>query len=672
MSKETTQNVADALPPNVKREGAFSLLPVSGFWLQTLIIFLLGVLFYANTYKNEYAFDDGIVIYENNYTRQGVAGIGKILTTDSFQGFLGDLNNKLLSGGRYRPLSIVTFAIEYEIWGANPHPGHAVNVFLYALTCVLLFWLFRKYISPNNNDIAFIAALLFTIHPIHTEAVANLKGRDEILAGLFIVTTLYGAMAFIVEQKNKALWIVLALFSFILSLLAKENALTLLGILPLTYYFFTKSSPARIALYTAPFLALIVLYFGLRIQFTGFSLSGTNNQEIMNNAYLYAKPAEKFATIFYVLGLYLKLAFWPSPMSYDYSYNQIPYRNFGSPEALFALMVNAALFAWAVWGLRKKTIESYGILFYFMSIAIVSNIVIDIGAFLADRFLFQASMGLSLTVAAVLVGLFKQGTLSPAKRLALSGALGIVTLLAAFKTVARNAEWKNNETLFFADVKSAPNSAKTNRACANYLLKKARNETDRVAKAELLSQSIPYLKKSIEIYPGYIDVWVDLGLAQLLTDNFPSADSAFKRAAAINPIEHNLRIINGSISVYYSEKGYDLAKNQGKFAEGRYCLEKAVEYNNQNVGALNTLGIVYGMLAVKENSVEYYEKSISSLKKATELAPKEFNYWFDLSVSYQNGRDYKNAAFALQKVLELKPDNEGAKKALDALQPYLK
>lgn len=644
-------------------------IPFQNIWLQTLIISILAIVLYANTYSSEYAFDDGIVIFENFYTKQGFAGIGKILTTDSFQGFLGDLNNKLLSGGRYRPLSIVTFAIEYELWGLNPHYGHLVNTLFYALTCGILFLLFRKYIVPNKPDIAFIAAFLFTIHPIHTEAVANLKGRDEILAGLFLITTLYGALAYCKEQKNKLLWATIGIFSFILSLLAKENALTLLAILPLTLYFFTDAKPIKIAGVTLPILLLIIVYFVMRVKLTGFSLSATNNQEIMNNAYLYAKPAEKWATIFYVLGLYLKLSVFPHPMSYDYSFNQIPYRNFGSPEAILAFLANAALFAWAVWEFRKKSIYAYGILFYFLSISIVSNIVIDIGAFLADRFLYQASIGLSLVFAALLVeGAKKVGT---SGKTIVWASLIVIGFLGGAKTIARNAQWKNNETLFFTDVKTCPNSAKTNRACANLLLKKARTEADRTQKAELLNQAIPYLNNAVAIYPGYIDVWVDLGLAYLLTDRFGAADSAFKQAAAINPIEHNLRIINASISVYYSEKGYDLAKNQSRFEEGRACLEKAVEYDKNNVGAWNTLGIVCGLLSMQKNSMELYERSIFALRKSVEIAPKEPNYWFDLSVSYQNGRDFANAVAALEEVLKLKPDHEGAKKTLETLRPLV-
>jgi hypothetical protein len=146
---------------------------------------------YANTFGHGYALDDGIVILDNEYTKAGLSGLPRLLTEDSFQGFLGKETNPV-AGGRYRPLSLVTFAIEIAAFGPqHPFVGHLLNALLYALCCVVLYQVMRSLLAQRTPDagawmtLPFAAALLFAVHPLHTEAVANIKSRDEILALLF-------------------------------------------------------------------------------------------------------------------------------------------------------------------------------------------------------------------------------------------------------------------------------------------------------------------------------------------------------------------------------------------------------------------------------------------------------------------------------------------------------
>ena len=152
------------------------------------IVFAFALLLYANTLDLKYALDDSLMITDNNFTKKGASGIKDILTNDAFVGFLG--KNNLLPGGRYRPLPQVMFAIEKEFFGFNPFVGHLINILLYAFTCMLLFIILnRLFINYKTTNwylgIPFTATMLFTAHPLHTEAVANIKGRDEILCLFF-------------------------------------------------------------------------------------------------------------------------------------------------------------------------------------------------------------------------------------------------------------------------------------------------------------------------------------------------------------------------------------------------------------------------------------------------------------------------------------------------------
>ena len=186
--------------------------------LQSLVLVVLGLLFYANSFTNGYAFDDGIVIQHNNYVQEGLRGIPRIFATDVYESFYAQMNaEQQLSGGRYRPLSVVTFALEQQLFGSKEKVKpendvafvrHFMNVFLYILSVVFLLHLLREHILPESPHAAFLACLLFLIHPLHTEVIANVKSRDEVLSFLFIVLTFTAVFRYreTKQPSQLALW----------------------------------------------------------------------------------------------------------------------------------------------------------------------------------------------------------------------------------------------------------------------------------------------------------------------------------------------------------------------------------------------------------------------------------------------------------------------------------
>lgn len=146
------------------------------------------MIIYGPTYSFEYVLDDKIVFTENSQVQKGWNGIGEILTTESFSGYFGSQQD-ILPGARYRPLSLATFAIENALWGTDSTWSHLINVLLYFF-CVLTLYrsillLLNDNASVNKAWIAGLSAFIFLIHPVHIEAVANVKGRDEIMVLFF-------------------------------------------------------------------------------------------------------------------------------------------------------------------------------------------------------------------------------------------------------------------------------------------------------------------------------------------------------------------------------------------------------------------------------------------------------------------------------------------------------
>jgi len=211
-------------------------------FMQSLFIALFSFGLYTNSLWFDFNLDDGLMITENKFTKQGIGGIKEILTNDAFVGFFGKQKN-LVAGGRYRPLSQVMFAIEYQIFGANPFPGHLINITMYAFLCWFLFLILRKLFKVDNKipwykSMPFIITVLFASHPLHTEVVANIKGRDEIMSLLGSLTALYYMMRYL--ESKKILHLLIALLFLFLGLLSKENAITFVAIIPLTLFVFRK------------------------------------------------------------------------------------------------------------------------------------------------------------------------------------------------------------------------------------------------------------------------------------------------------------------------------------------------------------------------------------------------------------------------------------------------
>ena len=240
MAKETT---SIKQPKFEELKNTFRFFPFKNQKAPFIVIILLGLIFNLTTLNNEYALDDGIIIHQNDHVIKGIAGIKGILTKDAYESFYRKMNaTDQLAGGRYRPLSVVSFAIEQQFIGAYPKDGnypaacwrsdtanfrlthvddpkddinndgvfnevdcqvkgasirHFVNIISFILGIMLLFLFFRNYIFKDNHDLAFLAAILFLMHPLHSEAIANVKSRDEIFSLIFISLTFFYSFRFV-------------------------------------------------------------------------------------------------------------------------------------------------------------------------------------------------------------------------------------------------------------------------------------------------------------------------------------------------------------------------------------------------------------------------------------------------------------------------------------------
>ena len=479
-------------------------------WRQVSIISLLAIALYVQSLSFNYVLDDSILIVENKFTQKGIKGIGDIFRYESFKGYFGD-QQEMVEGGRYRPLSIATFALEKTLTGGNKAISHLINVLLYVLTGIFLYrvllFMFPKARSAVSErkwyfTVPFVAVLLFIAHPLHVEVVANVKGRDEIFALLGEAGILYFTFKYLADKRFK--WLVFSFLCFLFGIFSKEGVITFLAIVPVTAYFFTNSTLSDKVRITLPLIAGSFIYLAVRYFVIGYMFSGAEITNLMNNPFYGMSFGEKTATIFYTLLLYLKLLIFPHPLTHDYYPYHISIMNWTDWGPILSLILYATLIVLALKGWKKKTIPSYAILFYLITLSIVSNLFISIGTFMNERFVYHASLGFCIAVAWVLVEKLNFNLLT--KRIAFAiFVLGTVGLSA--KTLIRLPDWKTVESLDRSAIKVSPNSARANHFFGlviwgkKYLTLPA--NADSARRRAVLDSLKPYFDKALQILPTY-------------------------------------------------------------------------------------------------------------------------------------------------------------------------
>ncbi|HNL08144.1 MAG TPA: glycosyltransferase family 39 protein, partial [Chitinophagales bacterium] len=279
-------------------------------WYFFFGLVVLGFLLYVNTLQHGFVLDDPLSISLNTYVQKGWGGIMDILTTNYRAGVEGANS----SGSVYRPLSLIMFAIEWSISPNSPFIGHFMNVLLYALTGGIVYLVFYQLLGKKNVWVAFAAALLFVAHPIHTETVANIKSRDEILCLLLFLCSLWAYLRYLAND-NKT-YLLLAMGAYFLSLLSKENAITMLPVFALLHYH--RHTQTRTALVQLGISLLPAILFLAMRQYALTHSAGITTIDKMDNPIIAANSlSTQWATGVFVLGKYVQVLLFPYPLICD-------------------------------------------------------------------------------------------------------------------------------------------------------------------------------------------------------------------------------------------------------------------------------------------------------------------------------------------------------------------
>ena len=554
-----------------------------------LLLTAVTVAVYYNSLHNEFLFDDLQTIVE----QKSAGGPGEF----------AQLQALLRGRAAYRPIRSASYAFDYALSGLDPWGYHLSNVAYHTLSATLVFLIARTLF--NQTGLALFTAILFAVHPVQTEAVTYLSGRRDVLSGLFVLLGFYIFLRY--RQTGRAGYLGGVLLLYPLAFFSKESGI----ILPLLCFSYDVISRIQVkgrggglppfreiwacawsAVREARllYLPLIVLAGGLAF-YVLFLVRGTWVRTYYGGSLWFTG-----LTMARVFLQYIKLLIFPLTLNADYSYNAFPVTtSWADANALLAVLILVALGCGLLSILQSRPLVAFGGAWFFVALLPVSQIIPH-HEMMAEHFLYIPSVGFFLMVAALFDPLVDRPRVAP-----MLYAAGVVALLLlSLRTVWRNADWRDELTLWGKTVQVAPQAARArNNLGAAYL---RRGELTR-AEAEL--------EAAVQIKPDFAVAHGNLGKIFLDRDGLERAERELQTALRLKEDEVIPRLWLGAVYV-----------RKGQMAEAEQQFRAALASPPYDAYAYNNLGVLFAKGGrVKEAESAFRE----ALRRMPDLAEARQN-----------------------------------------------
>ena len=576
------------------------------FLMLLAVVFLL----YFNTLFNGYSIDDEIVIQHNEWVKSGLSGVYDIFTNHYDTG-----GNQ---GYEYRPITLLTFALEYHFFGENPFISHFISLLLYVLLCYQLYLLFLQMKLDKQPLLLGLTLLLFLIHPIHTEVLNNIKSRDELLSILFGLLCLRYVLKF--TDKNKWKYLFLAFIFIVIASLSKISAVIFVGIAPLILYFFRTTNWKQII--SIP----VLLFLGALtyVLISSFIIAEQDTQlirtfEFYENPLIEASYAERIPAAIYLFGYQSSLLLFPFPLSFYYGYDFIKITTWLDWLTYVNLIVLVTLVYVCIKGLSKKRFISFFLLFYFVSIFPYLNYIALSPGIVAERFLFLASIPFCLGIAWSLLQL--------KNKIILYALIGIITVVSTGWTWKRNTHWKDTLTLVENDLEHLQRSFKANIYYATKLVEQEKSK--KTPSNYNFKKAAQHYLKALEIYPHSSTTHNNLGVVYLNHLNEPKlARNQFEQAISIDS-SNNDALLNLAAAYKYQNDEKMVIQTMDRLLSSSPDFFKAYQ---PYIQYLTDESRYYKALEVVNQAVHYFpEESLFYL-----LRGDIFGYLRDIKKALEN------------------------------------
>ena len=586
-----------------------------------LLIPVVGIWAYHNSFAVPFLLDDEPSILNN----PGIRHLWPIWAA---------LSPSAASAVGGRPVVNLSLAINYALGGTVVWGYHAINLAIHVLAALTLFGVVRRtLLRPGMSErfgasaecIALAAAVLWTVHPLQTEAVTYISQRCETLMGLFYLLTLYGFIRGVegsglagASPSRSLGWFALSVAACFLGMASKEVMVT---------------APLTVLLYDRTFVSGSFrkawsrhwrLYLGLAGSWLllGYLMAGLHNRSVgygLGITWWGYALAECRAVV-----LYLRLALWPRPLIFDYGYYVLT----ENPAAVvpYALIL-AALAAAVLFGLKRQPAIGFIGTWFFVILAPTSSVVPILGSPTAEHRMY---LPLAAVVMVVVVGAvaFGRRVFNERQGVVLGCAAGgFAVVLFTFLTIQRNRDYHSALSIWQDTVEKCPNNF---RAHGNLGVA--------LARAGRMQEAIGHYQQALQIMPEYADAHNDLGAALLQQGGFQEARQHCLQALRLKPDD--------------AQAQYNLAEalvGLGRVPEAIDHYQQALRIEPDFAAAHNNLGIALARMGRLREAMEHWNQAL-------QIAPDFAEAHFNLGLALEYTGRVPEAIGHYEQALRIKPD----------------
>ncbi|HDZ76908.1 MAG TPA: tetratricopeptide repeat protein [Candidatus Omnitrophica bacterium] len=586
-----------------------------------IIVVFCGLLSYANSFNNDFVWDDDFLITSNEVIKD-VAN------------WHGAVTQELLNGTHtnyYRPIQVFSYMLDYRIFGFNPFGYHLHSFLLHILNAILVYILTvylcalllkeRNTESKNNktlkrlNFIALFTAVLFVVHPAHCESVSYISGRADLLSAFFILSALLFYIRHFDLFKFSRILYLSSILLFVFSLFSKEMSLIFVPVLIIFEVFLKKDRVSGVKR-LLPFIFIAAFYIVLRLTILNFSA-----QPIFAKASLYSPNSIiRIFSFFKGVIIYLWLLIMPVNLHME-RYMMPAVRIFDAHVLTFISIAIILIVFFSRCRFRNKKFFIFNITWFFILLFPQSSFFFI--AILADHYLYLPSIGIFMIIAYGLNKLYL-------RRKYLAQALFIsIVVFFGLLTFSQNYVWRNSISFYRWTDKFSPASYITRNNLANIY-----------AHLGMEEDAIKMYERALEINPKIESIAKNKSIVE---------DNYIKRYKDIIKSKPKSAVHYYNLARLYERKGME--------EDAIKMYEQAISINPELVRAINNLGSIYE----KNNR---FDDALAQYEKAASIDPGFAKAFFNIGVVLANQGKLREAKGYFEKALEIDPDYQKAEESL--------
>lgn len=623
-SKKAKREKTGAAKSTAQKSATAPLTQKNRSWIFIAIIVLATFFVYASSLNNQWTnWDDESYVLKNNLVTQfNLTGI---------------LKEQVM--GNYHPVTMLVLAIEYSWFKDDAGSYHTVSMLLHLLNALLLFYFLLR--LAKSGIAAFLASLLFAIHPLHVESVSWVSAQKDLLYTCFFFSALLAYLAYRNESgRKKILWYPLILILFMLSLLSKAQAVTLPVILLLIDWYRGEKLTRRIVIEKVP-LFLLAVAFGI------MAIQAQKASDAIQDIALYSFPERLMFSAYALVGYLVRLVF-PLNLSAYYPYPEAQHNSYH--WLVYTAPVIVVLLAFLVYRLRTLyPFVIFGVLFFLVNILLVLQLLPVGGAVMADRYTYLSFTGLFFVLAVMAGRIWESQSPSTATfRIPVMIAGTAWLIFIAYQSQARTRLWLNSETLWtdvlskyqrvpiaYNDLgsyyqelgkidlakKNLDEALKLNPNFSEALI----NRSDIYRVLNKIDSAIMDGNRAVKVSKGDPDAHMNRGIAYSIAEKNDSALKDFMIVIREQP--ENARAYNNLGNLY-------MIKEMPDSALSNYNM--ALKFDPGFLDVLNNRGLAYLKLGNNEAAIKDFTIAITNDPNVAN------NYYFRMQ-AFENMKRYQDA-----------------------------